>query len=70
MKLEKLLKIKEETEKFSLKLNKAIQVAVNISGYTNYEGKIESKQDISNTRTLDELKYAASDFKLLLTINL
>ena len=70
MNLEKLLKIDVELTRFKLKLEKAILAAHSEKGFKNYEGKIEKANDISDTRVLDELKYAASDFKLLLTINL
>lgn len=67
MKLDKLLEIKLETDRFVRRLDDAIMLAKDIPGYTGYGGSIYGYQDISNTRTCGALKRSAMDLKYELT---
>jgi hypothetical protein len=67
MKLEKLLEIKLETDRFVRRLDEAIMLAKDTPGYIGYKEDTYGYQDISNTRTCGALKRSAMDLKYELT---
>ena len=68
MKLNQLLEIKSEVQRFSDTIDEAIKLAKDTPGYvSSYDGMIIGKNDIGSTRMAGAVKRRALDLKYYLT---
>jgi hypothetical protein len=67
MKLQDLLEIKSELNRYSKRVDEAIKLSKSTPGWKGYQGDLYGKHDIAGTRMSGAVKRGAQELKYYLT---